>query len=78
MTFWRENEKIFPHLSQLARMIHSILATSAGVEWQFFGASLTMQQRRTSLCPEQLDNIFLVRSVQKMNKQLVTELFAIV
>ncbi|CAF4186354.1 unnamed protein product, partial [Rotaria sordida] len=43
----------------LTRSIFSIPATSAGVEREFSAAGLVIQERRTNLNPEQLDNILL-------------------
>ncbi|CAF1517704.1 unnamed protein product, partial [Rotaria sordida] len=67
LDFWKVHAKTFPLLSKLAKMIHSIPATSTGVERQFSRAGLIMNQRRTNINPEQLDNILLVRSLQKLN-----------
>ncbi|CAF3651684.1 unnamed protein product [Rotaria sordida] len=51
----------------LTRSIFSIPATSAGVEREFSAAGLVIQERRTNLNPEQLDNILLLKVVQKEN-----------
>ncbi|CAF5094313.1 unnamed protein product [Rotaria sp. Silwood1] len=67
LDFWKIHSKTFPLLSKLAKRIHSIPATSTGVERQFSSAGLIMNQRRTNINPEQIDNILLVRSLQKMN-----------
>ena len=56
LSFWKQQQNKFPH---------SIAATSASVERQFSGAGLVIQERRTSLNPEQLDNILLIRSMKK-------------
>ena len=45
LTFWRDQQKKFPRLSQFARSIFSIPATSAPVERQFSGAGLVIQER---------------------------------
>jgi len=65
LNFWRDHHDKFPRLSRLARRIFSMPATSASVERQFSGAGLIIQERRTNLNPEQLDNILLIRSMQK-------------
>ncbi|CAF1080327.1 unnamed protein product [Adineta ricciae] len=65
LTFWNDQHDKFPLLSCLARRIFSIPATSTSVERQFSGAGLVIQERRTSLNPEQLDNILLIRSMRK-------------
>ncbi|CAF3624023.1 unnamed protein product, partial [Rotaria sp. Silwood2] len=49
------------------RQIHSIPATSAGVERQFSIASLTLTDRRSGLHPEQLDNIICIRAMSKLD-----------
>ncbi|CAF3805095.1 unnamed protein product, partial [Rotaria sp. Silwood1] len=59
LDFWKEQHEKFPRLSRLARSIFSIPATSAGVEREFSAAGLVIQERRTNLNPEQLDNILL-------------------
>ena len=67
LEFWKVNHEKFPRLSCLARSIFSIPATSAGIEREFSGAGVVMHERRTNLNPEQVDNILLVRSMQKYN-----------
>ena len=51
LTFWKSNADELPCLSQVARRIHSIPATSAGIERQFSIAGLTLTSRRTCLDP---------------------------
>ncbi|CAF2648421.1 unnamed protein product [Rotaria sp. Silwood2] len=68
LIFWKDQQEKFPRLSRFARSIFSIPATSAAVEREFSGAGLVIQERRTNLNPEQLDNILLVRSMQKYEK----------
>jgi hypothetical protein len=63
LKFWNDQQEKFPRLSRLARRIFSIPATSASVERQFSEAGLVIQERRTNLNPEQLDNILLIRSM---------------
>jgi hypothetical protein len=67
LTFWKAQSQQFPLLSKLAKQIHSIPATSTSVERQFSAAGLVINERRTNLSPHQLDNILLIRSVQKLN-----------
>ena len=67
LEFWKVNHEKFPRLSCLARSIFSIPATSAGIEREFSGAGVVMHERRTNFNPEQVDNILLVRSMQKYN-----------
>ena len=57
LAFRKTHSKTFPLLSKLAKRIHSIPATSTGVERQFSSAGLIINQRRTNINPEQVDNI---------------------
>ena len=65
LDFWRYHREKFPRLSRLARWIFSIPATSINVERQFSGAGHVKQERRTNLNPEQLDDILLIRPMEK-------------
>jgi hypothetical protein len=67
LTFWKSNTDELPCLSQVARQIHSIPATSAGIERQFSMTGLTLTSRRTCLDPEQLDNVICIRSVVNLD-----------
>ncbi|CAF3838540.1 unnamed protein product [Rotaria sp. Silwood1] len=66
LDFWRYHSKQFPLLSKLAKRIYSIPATSYNVERQFSSAGLVINQRRTNINPEQVDNILLIRSFKKL------------
>ncbi|CAF1565658.1 unnamed protein product [Adineta steineri] len=65
LMFWKEHQDKFPYLSRYAKSIHSVPATSASVKRQFSGAGLVINERRTNINPEQLENILLIRSMQK-------------
>lgn len=65
LLFWNEHKQKYPRLSRLARSIFSIPATSAGVEREFSSAGMVINERRTNLNPEHVDNILLVRSMKK-------------
>ena len=65
LKFWNDQQENFPRLSCLARRIFSIPATSTNAERQFSGAELVIQERRINLNPEQLDNVLLIRSMQR-------------
>ena len=67
--FWKSNCDKFPHLSELASQIHSIPATNAGVERQFSSAGLVSTERRTSLEPQQLENVLYIRAVEKIDSK---------
>ena len=66
LIFWRDHQKKLPYLSKLARHIFSIPATSAGVERQFSAGGLLINERRSSLNPDTIENVLLVRSMQKV------------
>jgi hypothetical protein len=70
LTFWKLNTDELPCLSQVARQIHSIPATSAGIERQFSITGLILTSRRTCLDPEQLDNVICIRNVAKLDSQM--------
>lgn len=65
LKFWKNNRSQFPFLSQLARSILSIPATTTNVEREFSSAGWILNQRRTSLKPSELDKILFVRSMEK-------------
>ncbi|CAF3643806.1 unnamed protein product [Rotaria sp. Silwood1] len=66
LDFWRYHAKQFPLLSKLAKRIYSISATSCNVEHQFSSAGLVINQGRTNINPEHIDNILLIRSFKKL------------
>lgn len=66
LKFWKSNTDQLPRLSKVARQIHSIPSTSAGVERQFSIAGLTLTSRRSALDPDQLDNMICIRSAIKI------------
>ena len=57
LEFWKENRTVYLILARVARKIHCTPATSAAVERQFSGPGVVLNERRTSLDPEHLDNI---------------------
>ncbi|CAF1639363.1 unnamed protein product [Rotaria magnacalcarata] len=67
LTFWYENRFIYPILSQRARFIFSISATTANVERQFSAGGLMVNSRPTRLNPQQINNSLLIRSVTIIN-----------
>lgn len=70
LNFWKENQDMFPVLSSLARQIHCIPASSSAVERCFSSAGFIINERRTSLHPDQLDNIIVVRAMKKYEKKV--------
>ena len=69
LAFWESNIDELPHLSLLARQIHSIPSTSAGIERQFSITGLTLTDRRSCLDPEQLDNMLCIRAISKLDSK---------
>jgi hypothetical protein len=65
LPFWQCHQENLPNLAKLARRLYSIPATSAGVERQFSAAGIVINERRCSLNPETVEEVMLVRSVQK-------------
>ena len=68
LDFWKSHSKEFPLLYKLEKRIYSIPTTSYDVDRQFSSAGLVMNQRRTNKSPDQIENIFLIRSFQKLNQ----------
>jgi len=66
LDFWKSHSKQLPLLSKLAQRIYSIPATSTNVERQFSSAGLIINQRRTNINPQQVDNVLLIRSLHKL------------
>jgi hypothetical protein len=66
LPFWRDHQNKFLALSLLARRLFSIPVTSAAVERQFSSAGLTINQRRSSLDPDTVNDILFVRYVQNI------------
>ena len=65
LQFWHDHQHQFPFLAKLARSILSIPATTTNVEREFSTAGWILNERRTSLQPDKLENILLVRSAEK-------------
>ena len=65
LVFWKANQKNLPLLSKLARMIHCIPATTASVEREFSTGGLVMSERRSSINPQNVNNILFLRAVTR-------------
>ncbi|CAF2972666.1 unnamed protein product, partial [Rotaria sp. Silwood2] len=65
LQFWKNHSNRFPILSKYARSIFSIPATTTNVEREFSSAGFILNERRANLQPDKLDDILLVRSVEK-------------
>lgn len=64
LLFWKENSNVFPKLAELARKTFMIPATSIASESNFSFAGLTMNNRRTNLKPEKLNQLLFLRSLK--------------
>jgi len=65
LQFWKCHAKRFPVLSQIARSVYGIPATQNKSERAFSAASHVMTDLRTTLDPEHLDELLLIRSNYK-------------
>ncbi|CAF3313788.1 unnamed protein product [Rotaria sp. Silwood2] len=68
LDFWKQHRELLPVLSILARKIHCIPASSAAVEKCFSSTGFIVNERWTSLHPEQIDNIIVLRSMENLKK----------
>ena len=66
LAWWRENKDRFPALSKLARFIHSIPASSAPSERAFSVCGRILEERRTRLGSESINNILFINSNLKL------------
>lgn len=60
VTWWRANQRIFPTLSQLARNILGIPATSAPSERAFSAAGLLISAKRSSIDPWHAQQVLFI------------------
>ncbi|CAF3427843.1 unnamed protein product [Rotaria sp. Silwood2] len=68
LIFWQNYQDKLPYLAKLARRLYSIPATSAGVERQFSASGLLINERRSSLNPDTVQNVLFIRSIQRALK----------
>ncbi|KAL2087297.1 hypothetical protein ACEWY4_018356 [Coilia grayii] len=59
--FWMENSKLYPRLSKVARVVFSIPSGSASAERVFSAAGLVSRNHRTSLKPQILSRLVLLK-----------------
>lgn len=62
MEFWRESKQLWPALYELATIIHSVPATQVSVERLFSAMKFILNDLRTSLTGDILDDILLIRA----------------
>jgi hypothetical protein len=62
LTWWKKNASLFPGLSMLAKKYLCVMATSAASERTFSLAGFVVDERRSSLKPQNVNNILLVNS----------------
>jgi len=62
LQFWKDNANRFPKLSVIARSVFSIPASQNKSERAFSAAAHVMTDLRTTLDPEHLDELLLIRS----------------
>jgi hypothetical protein len=66
LLWWKDNEKKYPILSILARMILCIPATSAPSERTFSAAGLTISNDRCNLLPQHSESAIFLRGNWKL------------
>ena len=62
LSWWKKHASEFPNLSQIARIILSISASSADSERDFSTAGVVIQERRTHPNPVTVDDIIFLHS----------------
>ena len=68
LQFWNQYQRLFPTLSIVARKVHCIPASSVAVERCFSSIGFIINELRTSLHPDQIDNRTVIRSMEKLKK----------
>ena len=66
LPLWQFHQDKLPYAANLARHLYSIPATSAGVERQFSSTGVLVNERRSSLNPDTIEDVLFVRSIQKV------------
>jgi len=61
LDFWRQNAKDFPTLSEVARRVLCISASSAQSERDFSSVGRTMTDARSRLSPDNVESMELIR-----------------
>ena len=66
LAFWKSHRTRFPKLALIARSVYSIPASQNKSEQAFSAAGHVMTDLRTTLDPEHLDELLLLRSFNKL------------
>jgi len=66
LAFWKSHRTRFPKLAVIARSVYSIPASQNKSERAFSSAGHVMTDLRTTLDPEHLDELLLIRSFNKL------------
>lgn len=70
LAFWKSHRTRFPKLAVIARSIYSIPASQNKSERAFSAAGHVMTDLRSTLDPEHLDELLLVRSFNKLKRSM--------
>jgi hypothetical protein len=73
LLYWREKQTIFPILASLAKQIHSIPASNTIVERLFSASKNTINEKRTSLACEKINQLIFLQKNFTLLKQLYNE-----
>ena len=68
LLWWKGHSEMFPNLAQVARKIMCIPASSAASERDFSMAGFVIQERRTRLDPDTVDDILFMNSHLRVTK----------
>ena len=69
LLFWRDNQRRFPILRQLAKMLFAAQCSSAQSERDFSSCGLTLTERRTLHSPETVEALEILYSAEKHEKK---------
>lgn len=61
MEYWQEKKCIYPHLYQLAKVVHSVPATQVSVERSFSALKMMLTDQRCNLSEESLAKLLFVK-----------------
>jgi len=67
LAFWRQKAAIWPKLAIVARTVNSIPATETSSERMFSLAGRTMEDRRSQLNSETVDDLLVVHGLGKLH-----------